>query len=208
MKASTTGFSREQGRELLTSAIVPRPIGWISTLSGEEENVPNIAPFSTLAPVCNEPPQLSFCCNRDETGRLKTTAKNIHHSREFVVNLVGSHFLDKVCRSAESELEGSNKFCTLAIKTQPCAIVKAPRVKGANASIECRLARIVRFGRSPFITEMFIGEIVYVHISEAWRGRMRKGGVRQRDILGALELDQYLVNAILRRYEQSDRVDV
>lgn len=202
MKVSTAGFSRDQGRELLTSAIVPRPIGWISTIGGEVDNVPNIAPFSTLAPVCNEPPQLSFCCNRDEAGRLKTTAKNIHHSKEFVVNLVGSQFLRKVCRSAESELEGSNKFRILAIKTQPCAIVKAPRVKGANVSIECRLTRIMKFGRSPLITEMFIGEIVYVHVSEAWRGQMRRSAVRQRNMLGALELDQYLVQAILRRYDQ------
>lgn len=205
MKISTVGFSRDQGRELLTSAIVPRPIGWISTLGGEKDNVPNIAPFSTLAPVCNEPPQLSFCCNRDEAGRLKTTAKNIHRSKEFVVNLVGSHFLHKVCRSSESELEGRNKFRILAIKTQPCAVVKAPRVKGANVSIECKLTRIVKFGRRPLITEMFIGEIVYVHVSEAWRSQMRRGVVRQRDMLGALELDQYLVHGILKRYDQPIR---
>src|ERR1700721_138686 len=43
---------------ILISAVVPRPIAWVSTLSAS--GVPNLAPFSFFNAVCAKPPLLAF----------------------------------------------------------------------------------------------------------------------------------------------------
>src|SRR5262249_43807791 len=53
----------ERDRELLPhdpfkALVVPRPIGWLSTLGPEGE--PNLAPYSFFNAVCDRPPMLMF----------------------------------------------------------------------------------------------------------------------------------------------------
>ena len=44
--------------KLLTGAIIPRPIGWISTVS--EDGIYNLAPFSFFNAVGDDPPHVMF----------------------------------------------------------------------------------------------------------------------------------------------------
>ena len=45
--------------KLMTGSIVPRPIGWISTM--DDSGRPNLAPFSFFNAVCSNPPTVLFC---------------------------------------------------------------------------------------------------------------------------------------------------
>ena len=69
--------------KLLTGCVVPRPIAWITSVSGA--GVVNLAPFSCYTIACTDPPMLGVSIGPRGAG-LKDTSRNILESREFVVN--------------------------------------------------------------------------------------------------------------------------
>jgi flavin reductase (DIM6/NTAB) family NADH-FMN oxidoreductase RutF len=60
---------------LLTSVVVPRPIGRASTMSAA--GVSNLAPFSFFTVVCVVPPMVSLTIARNPDGSEKHTLRNI-----------------------------------------------------------------------------------------------------------------------------------
>ena len=71
--------------KLLTGTVIPRPIGWISTI--DTEGVNNLAPFSFFNVVSEDPPHVMFSTVR--TGnKNKDTLNNILENKQYVVNLV------------------------------------------------------------------------------------------------------------------------
>ena len=62
------------------SLIVPRPIGWISTISGD--GVVNLAPFSFFNGVASGPAVVMFCPGG---AQRKDSLANVEETGEFVV---------------------------------------------------------------------------------------------------------------------------
>ena len=62
---------KRQIYRLLTGAVVPRPIGWASTVNGD--GVANLAPFSFFTVVCVIPPMISLTIARNPDGSEKHT---------------------------------------------------------------------------------------------------------------------------------------
>src|SRR6202167_4973695 len=68
------------------SIVVPRPIGWISTVS--TEGIVTLAPYSQFNNLAYDPPYVMFsAASFPETGRRKDSAKNAADTGEFVVNM-------------------------------------------------------------------------------------------------------------------------
>ncbi|MBC8097950.1 MAG: flavin reductase family protein, partial [Armatimonadetes bacterium] len=73
--------------KILIGTVLPRPIGWISSLSPAGQ--PNLAPYSFFNAVCPKPPTVLFCPNvRGSDGAQKDTLRNVRATGEFVVNIV------------------------------------------------------------------------------------------------------------------------
>ena len=145
--------------------VAPRPIGWISSLSRAGQ--PNLAPYSFFNAVCDAPPMLCF----STTGKRKDSLANIEATGEFVVNFVGAVHAEVMNATAASVPHGVDEFVLAGVAPAPCRIVKAPRVAGAIASMECRLAQVVRLKTADGVDVdgwMAIGEVVGVHIDEAY----------------------------------------
>jgi flavin reductase (DIM6/NTAB) family NADH-FMN oxidoreductase RutF len=69
-----------------SACIVPRPIGWVSTV--DKLGRPNLAPFSFFNGVGYTPPTVMFCPNgRDVAGGLSHSLLNVEETGEFVVNI-------------------------------------------------------------------------------------------------------------------------
>ena len=70
------------------SLVVPRPIGWISSLDSDG-NV-NLAPYSFFNGVSYRPPTVMFSSGRGEVedDQLKDSVRNILETGEFVHNFV------------------------------------------------------------------------------------------------------------------------
>ena len=70
----------------LYACVVPRPIGWISSLSADGHV--NLAPFSFANAVSIDPPMLMFCNNgRHTNGGIKDSQRNAESGGEFVFNM-------------------------------------------------------------------------------------------------------------------------
>jgi len=68
------------------SIVVPRPVGWISTIS--RDGVVNLAPYSQFNNLGYDPPYVMFSANAfPGTGRRKDSARNATDTGEFVVNM-------------------------------------------------------------------------------------------------------------------------
>src|SRR3984893_6045436 len=68
------------------SIVVPRPIGWVSTIS--RDGIVNLAPFSQFNNLAYDPPYVMFSANSfPESGRRKDSVKNATDTGEFVVHM-------------------------------------------------------------------------------------------------------------------------
>ncbi|KAJ3232506.1 hypothetical protein HDU81_002876, partial [Chytriomyces hyalinus] len=70
---------------LLISAVVPRPIAFISTIGSDPDAPANLAPFSYYTIVCHDPPTLMVSINYSR-GKPKDTLINIQETGQFVIN--------------------------------------------------------------------------------------------------------------------------
>src|SRR5690349_7336031 len=73
--------------KLLASLVVPRPIGWTSTIGPTGSF--NLAPFSFFMMITSSPPHIAISVGARD-GREKDTLRNIRASGEFVINTVSA----------------------------------------------------------------------------------------------------------------------
>ena len=151
--------------EWMIHTIVPRPIAWVSTISGE--GVTNLAPFSFFQGVCARPPTLMFCPVNHRDGTPKDTLRNVEATGEFVVNLV--RFADAVSMNETAAVLpfGESEFERFQVTAMPSICVRPPRVAAAPVAFECRLDRVVRISEGPAGGNAVFGRIVRVHVLDS-----------------------------------------
>lgn len=156
--------SERENYKLLIGSIIPRPIAFVTTKS--EQEVINGAPFSYFNIVSSNPPMISLAIQRPN-GRLKDTARHIHHQQQFVVHIVDEDNVEQVNETAaslpvtESELARTN--FTLVDSTQ----ITVPGIQEAKVRMECRLVQTIPLMNGEEQTgDLFIGEVVQYHIDE------------------------------------------
>jgi len=154
---------KRQIYRLMTGAVVPRPIGWASTLS--TKGVANLAPFSFFMAVCVAPPMISLTIERRPDGREKHTLMNLRATGEFCFNVVTRPVWKEMVDTANGFPEDESEFEKTGLTAIPSARIKAPRVKEVPIHFECKLERVIELG--PDRHSLVIGEVVYFHIDSA-----------------------------------------
>lgn len=151
--------------KLLIGSIVPRPIGFISTIN--KDGIYNLAPFSFFNGVCSEPMTVLFCpVIRGSDGQEKDTLKNVKATKEFVVNIVSEEIAEKMNQCSAEYPFGVDEFKESGLTPAPSKIVKPPIVKEAKINMECKLIQLVEIGNKPGGGTVVIGEVVYFHAQE------------------------------------------
>ena len=148
---------------LLIGSVVPRPIGWASTVSADGAS--NLAPFSFFTVVCVEPPMISLTIMRKPDGSEKHTLKNARTTGEFCFNVVTRPVWKEMVDSANGFPEDDSEFAETGLTPIPGVRVKAPRVQEAPIHFECKLERVLELG--PKRQALLIGEVVYIHVDPA-----------------------------------------
>ncbi|WP_439589744.1 flavin reductase family protein [Hydrogenophaga sp.] len=156
----SAGMSSEEAYRLLTGAVVPRPIAWITTV--DDEGVVNAAPFSSYNYVAHSPPALAVNIASRADGSLKDTARNMLRSREFVVNVATVENLDALHASSAAYAAEVSECATLGIPLEPSHFVRVPRIAASPIQMECRLLQSVPLGD---VNTLYIGEVVAFHLS-------------------------------------------
>ena len=149
--------------QVLTSAVVPRPIGFISSLS--PEGVANLAPFSFFNAVCGEPPMIMFSASNRHP--LKDTLRNVHAMREFVVNIVSEEIVQAMNLTAGDYAPDVSEFDVSGLTPVPSDLVRPPRVLESPVNMECRVHDIVEVSARPMGGSIVIGEVVRFHVRDS-----------------------------------------
>jgi flavin reductase (DIM6/NTAB) family NADH-FMN oxidoreductase RutF len=151
--------------KILIGSVVPRPIGWISSI--DSEGCANLAPFSFFNVVCANPPHVLFCpMIRATDQKPKDTLRNVRASGEFVVNIVTEE-LAQAMNLTSTELPADvNEFELSGLTPQPSAVVRPPRVAESPLHFECKVATIFDIGDQPGSGSVVIGRVVHIHVRE------------------------------------------
>ena len=152
---------------ILNAIVLPRPIGWISSL--DEAGRANLAPYSFFNAVAYRPPQVMFAATGPhERGGFKDSFANIAATREFVVNLATWELREAVNASSIAAPHGFDEFEHAGLGKLPATTVKPWRVAGSPVHLECVLSQIVEL-ESPGPDQparMVIGRVTGVHIAD------------------------------------------
>lgn len=132
----------EEGRaavdnyKLLISGIVPRPIGFVSTIG--PDGVCNLAPFSYTQFVNHDPPifVIGFA---GSIARAKDSLKNILATKELVINMISDHFVEAANFSSINAPLGVSEWDLTGLTPIPSLKVKPARVHESIFTIECKL---------------------------------------------------------------------
>ncbi len=143
------------------AVVVPRPIGWISTLSSDGRA--NLAPYSFFNAFSDKPYYVAF-----GSGGRKDTLRNIDSTGEFVVNLATHDLREAV--NASSTRQQLDEFEVAGLAKAPCRLVKAPRVAASPVALECRHFQTVALPNEDGAVNdwLVIGRVMGVHIDDAF----------------------------------------
>ena len=176
---------------LLNALVLPRPIGWISTL--DREGRANLAPYSFFNGVAYTPPQVMFSATGPhDHGGLKDSLANILAMGEFVVNFATWELREAVNASSIGAPHGFDEFTHAGLAKAPSTVVKPPRVAQSPVHLECVLSQTVEL-ESPSPdrpARMVIGRVVGVHVADGLFVDGRVDPLRL-DAIARLGYDQY-----------------
>jgi len=151
--------------KLLTGAVIPRPIGWISTIS--KDGIPNLAPFSFFNAVGEDPPHVMFSTVRPNNSN-KDTLNNVLETGQFVVNMVVEEIVEKMNTTSQAVSPDINEFELAGLTPTPSVKVKAPRVLESPVNMECELVHHYTLEDSKHGgATIIIGRIVMFHVDES-----------------------------------------
>jgi flavin reductase (DIM6/NTAB) family NADH-FMN oxidoreductase RutF len=135
--------------KLLIGSVVPRPIGWTSTLS--REGVRNPAPFSFFTVASRNPAMICISVGPrvDRPPDTKDTLSNIAETEEFVINIVSLPLSNAMHESSMNHPPEADEFEKAGLTPADCEVVAAPRVEEAAVSMECVLDWVLQLGTDP-----------------------------------------------------------
>lgn len=150
--------------KLLTGTIIPRPIGWVSTV--DENGINNLAPFSFFNAVGEDPPHLMFSTVR--TGnKNKDTLNNVFANKQFVVNLVTEETVEQMNMTSQAVDSNVDEFQLANLTPIDSIFIKPKRVKESYVHFECEMVHHY------FLEDhknggacIVIGKIITMHIND------------------------------------------
>lgn len=155
-------------RSPFKSLVVPRPIGWISTVS--KDGVVNLAPFSFFNGCADQPPIVCFSCNGPHgEGGYKDTLINVQDTGEFVVNIATWDLRREMNQTSTMSPRSVDEMAAAGLAAAPAELVKPPRVAAAPAHLECIYLKTVELPctMDGAANNTVFGQVVGVHIDES-----------------------------------------
>jgi flavin reductase (DIM6/NTAB) family NADH-FMN oxidoreductase RutF len=158
----------------LKSLIVPRPIGWISTV--DRQGRVNLAPYSFYNAVSEYPPVVYFAITGTYGSTpTKHSRMNAESTGEFVVNMVSEQLKEQMNVTTTMVEFGIDELKMAGLTPEPSTMVKPPRVKESPVALECKYWRTIELpvekGHETKRGSVVFGQVVGVHID----GRHHQG---------------------------------
>ncbi|MBL8145192.1 MAG: flavin reductase family protein [Anaerolineae bacterium] len=166
MEINPIGHPTAALQKLLNGSVIPRPIGWISTLNADGR--PNLAPFSYFTVVCVNPPHILYCPGRRGLhGTEKDSLANARRQGEFVVNIVTEALAPAMNLTSSEVGPEVDEFALAGLTVQASVAVAPPRVAESPIHFECRVTHIVDVSDGPSGGSIVVGQVVHIHVGDA-----------------------------------------
>eukprot|EP00879_Flechtneria_rotunda_P032848 GHRR01036248.1.p1 GENE.GHRR01036248.1~~GHRR01036248.1.p1 ORF type:complete len:212 (+),score=66.53 GHRR01036248.1:202-837(+) len=130
---------------LIISAIVPRPIGFVSSQGAD--GLVNLSPYSYFNAMSHNPPvvAIGICRSPGRGGGKKDTLHNIEETGSFTLNMMSEWFVEAANHTCGDYDRGVDEFKVSGLTPIPSKRVLPPRVKESAVQMECVLKQIVEF---------------------------------------------------------------
>ena len=148
------------------SCTVPRPIGWLSTIS--TGGVHNLAPYSQWQNLTFDPPMVMFAANGYPDGRRKDTVINAEETGWFVWNMATYALRNAVNISAMALGPDEDEFERAGVTKAGCVEAPGARVAESPCHFECRYLSTHQLpGNSPVGTvDVVFGRVERIHVAD------------------------------------------
>lgn len=145
---------------------VPRPIGWISTLS--KNGIGNLSPYSYFNGLSYDPPFVMFSAGNRADGSKKDSVLNAEEIGEFVVNIstLDTRFqMNDTSWIMEPETDELEKTGLTAIDS---INVKPKRVAESPVHFECKYHQTVQLpgNKNAGFHHVVFGQVIGIHIKD------------------------------------------
>ena len=175
------------------SCTVPRPIGWISTIS--PDGVENLAPYSQWQNLTFDPPMVMFAANQYPDGRRKDTVINTEKTGWFVWNMVTWNLREAMNTTAMALPYGESEIKRAGLKTVKADLSDVPMVADSPCHFECRYISTHRLkGNSNVGTvDVVFAEVVKIHIKDEYINEYGKLNIKKIRPIARLGYYEYAV---------------
>jgi flavin reductase (DIM6/NTAB) family NADH-FMN oxidoreductase RutF len=146
---------------LLVSLVVPRPIGWVSTVGADGSR--NLAPFSFFNGVGGPPPTVMVSVG-ERRGVEKDTLRNARETGEMVVHLVDEGLAAQMNQSSGEWPYEIDEFDAAGLAAVESDVVRPPRLRDAVAAMECVVKQLVPVEDTSYV--MILGRVVRFHLRD------------------------------------------
>jgi flavin reductase (DIM6/NTAB) family NADH-FMN oxidoreductase RutF len=149
------------------SIVVPRPIGWISTIGSG--GVVNLAPYSQFNNLGYDPPYVMFSGNCfPEAGRRKGSVRNATDTGEFVVNMATYELREAINITSQFVTTETDEPALAGLAMIPSRIVKPPRVAASPVHLECKFhcSLVLPANAHDQVHHVVVGRVIGVHIRD------------------------------------------
>ncbi|KAF9734937.1 hypothetical protein PMIN06_011025 [Paraphaeosphaeria minitans] len=157
------------------ACVIPRPIGWISTLS--PSGTANLAPYSQFNNLTFDPPYVMFSANQTPSAAQKDTVVNVEATGVFCWNLATYALKDAVNATSEQMPPEVDEFEKAGLKKEDSKLsnvlvkgeqVRVPMVKASPIKFECTHYTTLRLPGNPPMgaVDVVIGRVVGIYIDE------------------------------------------
>ncbi|MFD2602850.1 flavin reductase family protein [Flavobacterium suzhouense] len=165
MKIDPAQTSQKDVYKILTGSVIPRPIGWISSIS-KDGNL-NLAPFSFFNAVGEDPPHVMFSTVRSGNTN-KDTLNNVLETKQFVVNMATEELVEAMNATSVNLPPDGNEFEFAGLTPIASDLINPPRVKESPISFECELVHHYNLeDHKDGGATIMIGRIVMFHVDES-----------------------------------------
>ncbi len=149
------------------SCTVPRPIGWLSSIS--KEGVPNLAPYSQWQNLTFDPPLVMFAANQLSDGTRKHTVLNAEETGWFVWNMATYDLREAVNLSAVEWPAEEDEFLRAGVTAIEAVHAPCPMVKESPAHFECKYLSTHRLrGHSNHgWVDVIYAEVMRIHVDDS-----------------------------------------
>ena len=145
--------------QLMTSLVVPRPIGWLSTRS--DDGILNLAPYSYFGALSVSPMLVAVSIGHKKEG-LKDSLVNLRRRGAFCMNVVSEELLEPMNESSASVPPNVDEFVLTGLTAVDSDCVDAPFVALARAVLECEGQQEVDLRGAP--NTLVIGEVIGIRL--------------------------------------------